>query len=241
MNILLRPFIYLLLCGSLTLSFASFAHGGEVFQKDFVQTGGGAQSDLSGVEMWTGDPADSWGKITLEPLPSGVEGSPTKALTVVTNASNPSAPDGSKFCPSITVKTPGCGSGGEKKTAVFFLRFFIPISGTYRTDIHFGGSWDSNATILVLNEHALNAMIQGTPTKIADSTPNTWQELRVEFDCTNKTFSVFQNGTQVANGMPWNDQKLGSVDSLVIVAGAMPVQNDGTPVFYLQKFDASEK
>jgi hypothetical protein len=242
MSIISRSFItYLTLCGGLTLAFDSVAFGGEIFQKDFSQAADSVQADISGMEMWTGDPLDSWGKITLEALPAGVDGSPKKALTVATNSTSPNAPDGSKFCPSITVKTPGCGPKGEKKTAVFLLRFLVPIDGAYRTDIHFGGNWESNATILVLNGHDLNAMVQGTPTKMASYAPNTWQELQVEFDCANKTFSILQNGTRVANGIPWNDHKLDSVDSLVIVAGAMPVQKDGTPVFYLQKVDVSEK
>ena len=237
MNMIVRPLLYLSLCCSLAFS---PAFGGEIFQKDFTQNAI-SKSDLSGIEMWTGAPVESWGKVMVDSLPSGVDGSPQKALTITTNVNNPPAPDGSKFCPSITVKTPKCGSGGDKKTAVFLLRFMVPVDGPYRADIHFGGNWGSNATVLVLNKNDINAMTKDTPTKLATYDANAWQELRLEFDCTNKTFSVSHNGNQVANGIPWNDPKLNSVDSLEIVAGGMPVPKDGTPVLYLQKIDISEE
>ncbi len=68
--------------------------------------------------------------------------------------------------------------------------------------------------------------------KVGSYTPKAWQELKVEFDCAAKTYSVFLNGKQIANSLPWNDPKLDSVASLQIVAGAMRwISVDPGPLF----------
>ena len=239
-SILSRP-LFVILGLAYMVSMTSSASGEVLFQKDFTQVEESSKSDLSGMEFWTGEPQNSWGKISIEPLPSGVTDSPKRALNFCTNSTNPTASDGSRFCPLTIIKTPGFGLDGKMKTAVYALRFLVPINGKYRADLHFGGNWDSNATILVLDSDNLNAMEKGTPTKLAAYVTNAWQELRVEFDTPGKTYSVFLNGTQVANGVPWNNPKLTSIDSLEIVPGGIAVEKDATPVFYIEKIDISWK
>ena len=239
MKTILRPSAFALLCAAFTLSLTSSGLAGVVVQKDFTRAEGGVQSDLSEMSFWTGDPVNSWGEIALEALPAGMADSPKNALKVVTNPAAPAAPDGSKFAPLIEFKTPGFGSAENTKKAVYLLRFFVPVDGNYRTDIHFGGNWDSNAAILVLGKNTINAMEQGTPTKVCDYSPMAWQDLQVEFDCVGKTYSIFMNGKKAANAVPWNNPKLSSIESLSIIAGAMPVERDRTPVLYIEKIDIS--
>ena len=236
-----KPSFLASLCVASMLSLGSLAFGEVIFQKDFTLPGETTQSDLSGMRFWSGAPVNTWGEILIEPLPSGVVDSPKKALSVFTNSTNPQAPDGSRFAPSIVIKTPGFGAGGQTKTAVYSLRFLIPIDQKYRADIHFGGSWDSNATILMLGSNNLKALIRGTPTSVGEYVANVWQELRVEFDCENKSYSIFLNGKTLAEGLPWNNPKLSSIESLGIFPGEMPVDQDRTAVFYIEKIEISGK
>jgi len=238
MNI--RTSILTSLCAASLFSLAASAFGDAIFQKDFTAPAESPQSDLSGMLVWTGSPVHSWGDITVEALPAGVADSPKKALTVFTNSTNPAAPDGSRFCPSIDIKTPGLGADAKTKTVVYLFRYLVPIDGKYRTDFHFGGSWNSNAAILVLASGKVTAMANSTPVAVGEYTPKVWQELRVEFDCAGKTYSIFLDGNKAANAMPWNNPNLPSIDYIKIVAGAMPVDAK-TPVFYLEKIDISGK
>jgi hypothetical protein len=218
------------------VSVASSALGGVIFEKDFTQAEQNAKSDLSGMDFWTGDPVGSWGKISIDPLPADALDSPKTALTFYTNSTNPAPGDGSKFAPLTTIKTPGFGASDKTKVATYKLRFMVPgIEGKYRADLHFGGNWGSNGTILVLDTNNLNAMEHDTPTKLAEYSTKAWQDLQVDFDFAAKTYTVTFNGVKVGNAIPWNDPKLNSLESMDILPGLMAVSKDLTPVFYVEK------
>lgn len=188
--------------------------------------------DPSGLLLWTGPTQDAWGKIATGPLPESIR-PPGEALVF---RSNSAAPKG--YASSLSVKVPP--PSGDAKIRRFRLRFLVPVAGDYRVDLHYGGNWDSSAAIIVLENGAVGAWNPAKGIKAGLYDIDKWNDLVLEFDPAAKTYSVSLNGVRTANGLPWNDPKLASVNDFQIVGDIERTTTDDMPTLYVASLGIDE-
>ena len=225
--------LLLALIAGLSIAAAPLARSTPPDVRDFslLPTGDFAGGD--GIIVWTGPAPKTFGELQIGAPPSGIADSPPAALIFVSNAT-PAANN----CPTLTFKTPHLAVEGTNKTASCSIRFLVPITTDYKADIFFGGNWNRDAAVLMLRKGVVylsaRALLQ-----IGNYEPNTWQELRVDYDLAKKTFSVFVNGKEKAFDLPWNHPN--PDDTLMIAADTLPAPQPNIPVLYIQKITASSE
>ncbi len=213
----------------LLLALAAAAPAADLFSRDFAS---GAY-DPAGLLLWTGPTQDAWGRIATGDVPESLR-PPGQALVFRSNTAAP------KNCAvTFSAKIPPSPSA-EPKVRRFRIRFLVPIVGQYRVDLHFGGNWDSNAAILVLDSGFLNVWNPAKGFKAGPYEIEKWNDLLVEFDPAAKTYAVSLNGAALANGLPWNDPKLAAVNDFLIVGDIGRTTADDTPTLYLASLSVSE-
>ncbi len=205
-------------------------------EADFSDQTPGPLAATATLQPWVGPPAAGVrGRIEIAAPPVVTPGAPNlKTVLVFYSSGEAASPTATP--PLLNVKVPGFGTAGTKGSCL--IRFLIPEAGDGQTLFHLGGIWKGNAGDLLLKKGHVFLVTGKTNLEVGLYAVDKWCELRADFDFVQKTFSLFLNGEQIGNALPWNDPKAQAIELMGITSNVQAVAA-GTPVLCLQKIEVS--